>query len=52
MARNAALVDARLTPMGAPSAALLPELVVEAGWPADTRVLTDQYSPSNLLNAK
>lgn len=52
LARNAAAVETRLAPMGAPSAGLLPELNVEAGWPADTRVLTDQYSPSNLLNAR
>jgi len=25
--------------------------VIEHDWPAGTRVLTDQYSPSNLLNS-
>jgi len=28
----------------------LPLIEVESGWPPGTRVLTDQYSPSNLLN--
>lgn len=29
---------------------LAPLLVIEKDWPANTRLLTDQYSPANLLN--
>lgn len=50
VARNAELVDAKLRPIGSGSDWLLPLFQVETGWPADTRILTDQYSPSNLLN--
>ena len=32
--------------------ALMSELTTTPDWPTNTRVLTDQYSPSNLLNAK
>ena len=31
---------------------LLPLATTKQDWPADTRILTDQYSPSNLLNGK
>lgn len=52
LARNADRVEALLKPLGTGKADLLGELAIERGWPADTRVLTDQYSPSNLLNAR
>ena len=48
--RNADSVEAMLAPMGASKEWLLPLFGVESGWPRNTRVLTDQYSPSNLLN--
>lgn len=51
LARHARALDARLAPFGVSSQWLLPLIRVEAGWPPGTRVLTDQYSPSNLLNA-
>lgn len=50
--RNAATLDTRLHPLGAEKDELLSMLAIESGWPADTRILTDQFSPSNLLNAK
>jgi spermidine synthase len=50
IARNADLLDARLRAVGVDKAWVLPHFRVERGWPAGTRVLTDQYSPSNLLN--
>ena len=48
--RNADALQARLAPLGADKEWLLPMLGIESGWPRNTRVLTDQYSPSNLLN--
>jgi len=48
--RNAEAVEARLRAVGTGKDALLPLFKVESGWPASTRILTDQYSPSNLLN--
>jgi spermidine synthase len=51
LARNAEAVQAKLAPLGTGSQWLLPLFAVEGGWPAGTRILTDQYSPSNLLNA-
>ncbi len=50
IARNAAALDARLRPLGVDKDWVLARFEVERGWPADARVLTDQYSPSNLLN--
>jgi spermidine synthase len=52
ISKNAAMLEARLHPLGAEKDELLPLLAIESGWPADTRILTDQFSPSNLLNAK
>jgi len=52
LTRNAQRVEPLLQPLGTGSATLLQDLAIERGWPANTRVLTDQYSPSNLLNAK
>ena len=51
IAHNAELLDAKLAPLGVDRNWLLPQIEIERGWPASTRVLTDQYSPSNLLNA-
>jgi spermidine synthase len=48
--RNADLMETRLAPLGVDKTWLLPQVEIEKGWPAGTRVLTDQYSPSNLLN--
>jgi spermidine synthase len=50
LSRNADALQARLAPLGADKEWLLPMLGIESGWPRNTRVLTDQYSPSNLLN--
>jgi spermidine synthase len=48
--RNADAVEAKLAPLGTGKENLLPMFGIESGWPRNTRVLTDQYSPSNLLN--
>jgi len=48
--RNAAAVEASLQPLGMASGDLLPMFVTKPDWSPDTRVLTDRYSPSNLLN--
>ena len=48
--RNADALEAKLAPLGADKGWLLPMFEVESGWPRNTRTLTDQYSPSNLLN--
>jgi len=50
LARNAAALDARVRAVGVDKEWVLSRFEVERGWPPDTRVLTDQYSPSNLLN--
>jgi spermidine synthase len=50
LSRNADALQARLAPIGADKEWLLPMLGIESGWPRNTRILTDQYSPSNLLN--
>jgi len=50
LSRNADALEARLSPLGADKEWLLPMFGIESGWPRNTRVLTDQYSPSNLLN--
>jgi len=50
LSRNADALEARLAPLGADKEWLLPMFGVESGWPRNTRILTDQYSPSNLLN--
>jgi spermidine synthase len=48
--RNADLLETKLAPLGVDKAWLLPQVEVERGWPPATRLLTDQFSPSNLLN--
>lgn len=50
--RNAAAFADKFKPLGVDSAWLLAKLTVIKDWPANTRVLTDQYSPANLLNSK
>jgi spermidine synthase len=49
--RNAALLEPQLTKRGTGSGFLLPLLSTNVDWNPNTRILTDQYSPSNLLNA-
>ena len=51
LARNAESLDARLRTVGVDKAWLLPQFESERA-PAGARVLTDQYSPSNLLNSQ
>jgi len=51
LARNADALEARLSAVGVDKAWVLPHFEIERGWPPGTRVLTDQYSPSNLLNS-
>lgn len=47
---NADIIEEKLRVLGTGKDWLLPLFGVESGWPPNTRVLTDQYSPSNLLN--
>jgi len=47
---NADRLEAKLAPLGVDKAWLLPQIEIEHGWPLATRLLTDQFSPSNLLN--
>ncbi len=49
---NAAAIEHKLQPMGTGADYLLDKFVVKAGWPKEIRVLTDQYSPANLLNQR
>jgi spermidine synthase len=48
---NAQLVEAQFQRRGTGSSFLLPLFNTGTDWNPNTRVLTDQYSPSNLLNA-
>jgi spermidine synthase len=50
LARNADRVEDKLARFGVGKEWLLPLIQIETGWPPGTRWLTDQYSPSNLLN--
>lgn len=50
--KNAKLFEARLKTFGVETDFLLPLFSSRRDWRADARVLTDQYSPSNLLNAR
>jgi spermidine synthase len=50
--RNARKLDASFSAMGADAAWLLPLFNPKRDWSPDARVLTDQYSPANLLNAR
>jgi spermidine synthase len=49
--KNAALLETRYKARGTGSDFLLPLLKTNIDWDPNARVLTDQYSPSNLLNA-
>jgi spermidine synthase len=49
--KNAGIVEAEFTKRGSGSNFLLPLLSPAVDWDQNARVLTDQYSPSNLLNA-
>jgi spermidine synthase len=48
---NAQAWSARLRPRGVDTAAMIRLMNPRPDWRTDARVLTDQYSPSNLLNA-
>ena len=50
--RRAAQLDARLRPFGIDIGRYPKRLLSEVDWNADARVLTDQYSPANLLQAQ
>ena len=49
--KNAAIVEVEFAKRGSGSNFLLPLLNPNADWNTTARILTDQYSPSNLLNA-
>jgi spermidine synthase len=49
--KNAGTLEARLKPFGVGADYLLPLFTTNRDWRVDARILTDQYSPSNLLNA-
>jgi len=48
---NAAVVEAEFKRRGTGAGFLMPLFTTQIDWDPNTRVLTDQYSPSNLLNA-
>jgi spermidine synthase len=50
--RAAQAWEPKLAPRGATSAFLLPLLRSRPDWDPKARILTDQYSPSNVLNAR
>lgn len=50
--RAAQAWEPKLAPRGATSAFLLPLLRTRPDWDPKARILTDQYSPSNVLNAR
>jgi len=50
--KNAKLLDFKLRHLGIGLYGLYPLFKIEKNWPTNTKILTDQYSPSNLLNAK
>jgi spermidine synthase len=47
---NASQLEQKLKPFGTGKDWLLPLFLTTIDWPDGTRVLTDQYSPANLLN--
>jgi spermidine synthase len=49
--KNAKALETRLRPFGVGADFLLPLFSTDRDWRIDSRILTDQYSPSNLLNA-
>ena len=50
--KNAEALEARFRPFGTGADFLLPLFSTNRDWRVDAKVLTDQYSPSNLLNAR
>lgn len=52
VARSASTLDSRLAATGAAAEWLLPMFSSARDWSPGTRVLTDQYSPANLLNVQ
>jgi len=50
LAKNAKSIEDKLKPAGVDSGWLLSLFSTMRDWPKDARVLTEQYSPSNLLN--
>jgi len=48
--RNAEVLEAQFAKRGTGSGFLLPLLSTAVDWDSNSRILTDQYSPSNLLN--
>lgn len=50
--RNAAALDRPLRETGTTAGKLLGQMTTRRDWDPKTRVLTDQYSPSNVLNAQ
>jgi spermidine synthase len=49
---NAQALEPRLAPRGATQSFLLPMMSTRVDWDPRSRILTDQYSPSNVLNAQ
>jgi spermidine synthase len=49
---NADRLEQRLAPFGAGKDWLLPLFSTDLEWPSSTRILTDRYSPANLLNGR
>jgi spermidine synthase len=49
--KNAAVLEAQFSRRGTGESFLLPLLSTNVDWDQNSRILTDQYSPSNLLNA-
>lgn len=49
--RNADQLEGKLAPFGLGREWLIPLFSTERDWNPDARILTDQYSPSNLLNS-
>ncbi len=50
--RNAAAFAGKFKALDVDSDFLLSRMTIRQDWPANTRVLTDQYSPANLLNSR
>jgi len=50
--KNSKILRKQLAKLGIDSKKLLHLMKVDHDWPTDTRVLTDQYSPVNLLNTQ
>lgn len=48
---NAALLESKLQPLGFGGDWLMPLFSTKRDWDPNARILTDQYSPSNLLNS-